>query len=113
MVEHGITALALANDDVLHLQGLPPMHKDLFDRMLICQAIENGLAILTPDQPIRQYPVETILVTFIFLWQDQQEALSTDLSSKAVYDFRLQTIELAQLICAVWGYFQGGMHLGR
>ena len=33
---------------------------DPFDRMLICQAVENGLTILTPDQHIQRYPVKTL-----------------------------------------------------
>ena len=43
-----------------HLLNLPPLHRDPFDRMLICQAIAHGLAILTPDERIRQYPVRTV-----------------------------------------------------
>lgn len=46
--------------DVLHLPALPATHQDPFDRLLICQAIEHGLAIVTPDKAIRQYPIKTI-----------------------------------------------------
>jgi len=46
--------------DVLHLPALPVIHRDPFDRLLICQAIEHGLALVTPDEHIRQYPVKTI-----------------------------------------------------
>ena len=35
-------------------------HKDPFDRMLICQAIEHDLMILTSDGLIMQYPVKTV-----------------------------------------------------
>jgi PIN domain nuclease of toxin-antitoxin system len=42
------------------LERLPPLHGDPFDRILICQAIEDGLAIVTPDPAIRRYPIETI-----------------------------------------------------
>jgi PIN domain nuclease of toxin-antitoxin system len=35
------------------------LHKDPFDRMLICQAITQALLILTPDELINQYPVRT------------------------------------------------------
>ena len=55
-----ITPLTLAYEDSFHLQGLPPLHKDPFDRMLICQAIEHGLTIMTPDEAIRSYPVKTL-----------------------------------------------------
>lgn len=57
---HGIETLALDELSTLHLPLLPSLHRDPFDRMLICQAIVNGLAILTPDVEIRRYPVRTI-----------------------------------------------------
>lgn len=33
---------------------------DPFDRILIAQAIAEGLPLVTDDQPIRGYPVRTI-----------------------------------------------------
>ena len=39
---------------------LPSIHSDPFDRMLIAQAMEADLAIVTADANIRRYPVETI-----------------------------------------------------
>ena len=57
---HGIEALPLTEPDVHHLARLPRIHHDPFDRMLVCQAIANGLVILTPDPAIRQYPVRTL-----------------------------------------------------
>jgi PIN domain nuclease of toxin-antitoxin system len=49
-------------DEAAALQGtrLPPLHRDPFDRMLIAQAIALGLAIVTPDPLITQYPVRVI-----------------------------------------------------
>jgi len=41
------------------LPRLPEIHKDPFDRMLICQAIAHGLIIVTPDPMITQYPLRT------------------------------------------------------
>jgi PIN domain nuclease of toxin-antitoxin system len=38
---------------------LPELHRDPFDRMLICQAIMGGLMLLTPDPLIRQHAVST------------------------------------------------------
>jgi len=43
-----------------HFDSLPPIHRDPFDRMLICQAIENGLTIVTNDKMIQQYPIRTL-----------------------------------------------------
>lgn len=56
---HGIEPLALEENAALHLPRLPLLHKDPFDRMLICQAIVHGLVIMTPDELILQYPVRT------------------------------------------------------
>jgi len=57
---HGISTLELNEDAVLHLSKLPPLHRDPFDRMLVCQAIAHGLDIVTPDAAIAQYPVRTL-----------------------------------------------------
>ncbi len=57
---HGIAALPLTEEDVLYLPKIPKLHRDPFDRMLVCQAIMNGLAILTPDELISQYPIRTL-----------------------------------------------------
>jgi PIN domain nuclease of toxin-antitoxin system len=56
----GIATLPLDEDASFHLSRLPGLHRDPFDRMLICQAIAHGLAIVTPDPLITQYPVRVI-----------------------------------------------------
>jgi PIN domain nuclease of toxin-antitoxin system len=58
--QHGISPLPLDEISALQLPRLPELHRDPFDRMLICQAIANGLPILTPDQLIVKYPVRSI-----------------------------------------------------
>jgi len=58
--DHNISTLELSEKDTFHLDQLPPVHKDPFDRILICQAIENGLTILTSDAHIHRYPVKTM-----------------------------------------------------
>ena len=57
---HAVESLPLGEDAVLMLPGLPDIHKDPFDRMLVCQALAHGLSLLTPDPLIRQYPVPII-----------------------------------------------------
>ncbi|MFZ5764142.1 MAG: type II toxin-antitoxin system VapC family toxin [Thermodesulfobacteriota bacterium] len=57
---HFIEALPIVEQAVFHLAKLPPHHKDPFDRILICQAIEHSLVLLTPDPLITQYPVRTL-----------------------------------------------------
>ena len=54
---HGFRRLPIDEASVLQLLRLPPLHKDPFDRMLVCQAIEHGMTLLTPDPLIAQYPV--------------------------------------------------------
>ncbi len=39
--------------------GLPPLHRDPFDRMLIAQAQTEGLILITADDSIRQYNIRT------------------------------------------------------
>lgn len=43
-IAHGLESLPLDEESTLHLPRLPPMHKDPFDRMLICSSIVHGLA---------------------------------------------------------------------
>jgi PIN domain nuclease of toxin-antitoxin system len=57
---HRIESLSLNEEMVLQVRTLPGVHRDPFDRMLVCQAITEGMVILTPDELIRQYPVKTI-----------------------------------------------------
>lgn len=52
--------IALSDTDLRHLPQLPPINRDPFDRMLICQAIERGLTLVTPDPAIGQYPIRTL-----------------------------------------------------
>ena len=56
----GLTPLALDEASTLHLRRLPNVHRDPFDRMLICQAMVHGLTIVTPDRHISEYPVRTL-----------------------------------------------------
>jgi PIN domain nuclease of toxin-antitoxin system len=56
----GIAHLPIDEDAVYQLPKLPQLHRDPFDRILVCQAIAGSLAILTPDPLIRQYPVRVI-----------------------------------------------------
>lgn len=57
---HDIAPLPLDEESVLQAHRLPALHRDPFDRMLVCQAIVHGMAILTPDPLVASYPVRTI-----------------------------------------------------
>src|ERR1700692_1825135 len=58
---HAIATLPLSEEEALHLPKIPKLHRDPFDRMLICQAVAGGLTILTPDPLISQYPIRTLI----------------------------------------------------
>lgn len=53
---HQIASLALDEASVRHLAMLPSVHRDPFDRMLVCQALEHGLIIVTVDPVFESYP---------------------------------------------------------
>jgi len=57
---HAIATLPLSEEEALYLPKIPKLHRDPFDRMLICQAVAGGLTILTPDPLIAQYPIRTV-----------------------------------------------------
>lgn len=57
---HQIASLALDESSVIQLAKLPPLHRDPFDRMLICQALQNGLVIATVDAAVRAYSVKVM-----------------------------------------------------
>jgi PIN domain nuclease of toxin-antitoxin system len=54
---HQIATLPVEEAALVHLAGLPPLHRDPFDRILIAQALQHGLTLLTVDNAVRAYPV--------------------------------------------------------
>jgi len=56
----GMEELPICARHALRAAGLPPLHRDPFDRMLIGQALEEGLVIVTRDPLVRQYPVAAL-----------------------------------------------------
>jgi PIN domain nuclease of toxin-antitoxin system len=57
---HGFTELPLTEAAAFQLTKLPELHRDPFDRMLVCQCIEHGLTLVTPDEAIQDYPIRTL-----------------------------------------------------
>jgi PIN domain nuclease of toxin-antitoxin system len=52
--------LPIRASHVTALAALPELHRDPFDRILIAQAIAEGLEFVTGDEAIRAYPVRTV-----------------------------------------------------
>jgi PIN domain nuclease of toxin-antitoxin system len=59
---HRISALPLDEASVARLTALPALHKDPFDRMLICQALQHSLLLASLDGAILDYGVPQITV---------------------------------------------------
>ncbi len=57
---HQIESLAISEEDAVQAGRLPLLHRDPFDRILVAQALGQGLALVTPDPLIAQYPVRTL-----------------------------------------------------
>ncbi|HIK31193.1 MAG TPA: type II toxin-antitoxin system VapC family toxin [Oscillatoriales cyanobacterium M4454_W2019_049] len=57
---HQISSLSIDESSVALLAQLPALHRDPFDRILICQALQHGLTIATVDAAIRAYPIGVI-----------------------------------------------------
>ena len=54
---HRIDALNLEESSVRLLAKLPRLHRDPFDRMLICQAQDKGMRLASSDPAMRPYAV--------------------------------------------------------
>ncbi len=54
--DHGYTELAITADHALAVDLLPPIHKDPFDRLLLAQAVMEGITLLTADPLVARYP---------------------------------------------------------
>ena len=58
---HQIISLSIEEVDVTQVAALPLLHSDPFDRLLIGQAIQHGLTLVTVDAAIRAYPTVFVL----------------------------------------------------
>ena len=56
----GYRLLPIDEGAISHLAGLPPLHKDPFARILIAQALQHGLTVVTVDDAVRAYPVPVL-----------------------------------------------------
>ena len=57
---YDFNTLPIDEASTLKLRRLPSLHQDPFDRLLICQAIEHSMTLVTPDRLITQYPVRVL-----------------------------------------------------
>ena len=56
LLDNGYSELPVVSDHVVAIDGLPPIHKDPFDRLLVAQATVEGITLLTTDFLVAKYP---------------------------------------------------------
>lgn len=59
-VRHELDTLALDELASLRMAELPSVHRDPFDRMLVCQALAYDLTVVTSDAAFPKYGVKTL-----------------------------------------------------
>ena len=56
LLENGYIELPINSEHAIAIAGLPLLHKDPFDRILIAQAIIEGVPLVTVDEAVLRYP---------------------------------------------------------
>ena len=56
LLDNGYRELPITSEHAVAIDGLPPIHKDPFDRLLVAQSMVEGITLLTSDPLVAQYP---------------------------------------------------------
>ena len=56
LLDNGYTELPITSEHAVNVDQLPLVHKDPFDRILIAQAMVEGITLLTNDPKLVEYP---------------------------------------------------------
>lgn len=56
LLDNGYSELPIGSEHAVAIDSLPLIHKDPFDRMLVAQAMVEGITLLTSDAVVAQYP---------------------------------------------------------
>ncbi len=62
LIDNGYVELPVTGLHALAIDTLPAIHKDPFDRILIAQALSEGIILLTADPIVARYPGPVRLV---------------------------------------------------
>ena len=55
LLDHGYIELPVTSEHAVSVDTLPPLHKDPFDRLLLAQALVEGIPLLTADAQLARY----------------------------------------------------------
>lgn len=56
LMDNGYSELPVMSAHAVAIDGLPTIHKDPFDRLLIAQSMVEGITLITADEIVGQYP---------------------------------------------------------
>jgi PIN domain nuclease of toxin-antitoxin system len=56
LLDNGYRELPMTSEHAVAVDGLPPIHKDPFDRLLVAQSLVEGVTLLTVDEMLAKYP---------------------------------------------------------
>ena len=56
LLDNGYIELPITSEHAVSIDLLPSLHKDPFDRMLLAQALSEGITLLTADEQLARYP---------------------------------------------------------
>jgi len=56
LIDNGYTELPISSQHAVSIDTLPALHKDPFDRLLLAQALTEGITLLTSDAQLALYP---------------------------------------------------------
>jgi PIN domain nuclease of toxin-antitoxin system len=56
LLDNGYGELPVTSEHAVAIDGLPPIHRDPFDRLLVAQSMVEGITLLTTDPLVAQYP---------------------------------------------------------
>ena len=56
LIENGYIELPVTSEHAVGIDALPPLHNDPFDRLLLAQALSEGVTLVTRDALLARYP---------------------------------------------------------
>jgi PIN domain nuclease of toxin-antitoxin system len=56
LLDNGFIELPVTSEHAVSIDALPDLHKDPFDRILLAQALSEGITLLTADAQLARYP---------------------------------------------------------
>lgn len=60
--QSGVVGLPVTAEHALAVAALPPLHRDPFDRLLVAQALHEGLTLVTADRVLQRYAAPVLFV---------------------------------------------------